>query len=117
MPESQEIKWIRQTTPTTKAKLSTQLGVSKTHLDWAEQIFQACAENLMIFQNIFSALITMASLSAYNYYHTYYNSLLSLFETIESKGDNVEFYIEQKYKWHAGHRSWQPLSSFRVVNK
>ena len=107
MPKSGDLKWIRNDRLTTKKEISDEIGIATTGVNWAISAMQAIAETAM-FTTIFSVFILAVSISAGK------EALQKLFKEIEGLGANQKFYVEQKHRWHAGHRAWQPLSSFRV---
>ena len=113
MPKSGDLKWIRNDRLTTKKEISDEIGIATTGVNWAISAMQAIAETAM-FTTSFSVFILAVSISAGTFYKNHKEALQKLFKEIEGLGANQKFYVEQKHRWHAGHRAWQPLSSFRV---
>lgn len=115
MPNAGDIKWIRNDRLMTKEAISEELGIAVNGANWSTSALQFIAENSAFMNLWFAALIGGTSLAANIFYSTYRDGIQELLDDIEELDPNQEFYVEQKYRWHAGHRSWQPLSEFRVV--
>lgn len=115
MPSAGDSQWRKSGKLTTKKNISEAYKVAVTHSNWAGSMAVAMAASPAILPTLFGALVTLCSLVPRVYYSTYATSIKKVLNTIEGYGANTRFHVEQKFKWHAGKRSWRPLNTFRVV--
>lgn len=113
MPNSGDKKWMRNTNPTTKRKISKEVGVASNKVGWATAVLGKIAENSMIVPWLISFIGIGTATAAGIFYSQYRDGLKKLLDQIEDYPEDKEFYVEQQYQWHPGHRSWRPLNNFR----
>ncbi len=114
MPTSGEIKWFRNDRLLSKKILSDEIDIATNAANWSVTVLTYVAEHTFILNNWLSSILAAAATAANIFYNEYRAGLQELFENIEALPSNQTFYIQQKYRWHAGHRSWQPLNEFSV---
>lgn len=48
------------------------------------------------------------------YYDHYSGEIQDILNQLDGMEDDDEIYIEQKWRYHGGHKSWYPLNEFRL---
>lgn len=115
MPSAGDKKWRRNENPTTKAKISKEIGITTTKINWAMVVLQTIAETSMIVPWLVSLIGIGTATAAGSFYSSYKSGLKSMLETVADFSPNKEFYVEQQMQWHPGQRGWRPLNNFRAV--
>ena len=113
MPVAGETKWSTVKRFDSKESLMEELGIVEGALDWV-----SIAGVVATFAGILSAALSVAGLaviSAQIYYSQYRNELEEVLEEVEALPEGTSFTVQQKFKWHAGKRSWTPVNDLRVV--
>lgn len=115
MPSSGDIKWRKAGDLTTKQQISDAVDVAASSKDWAIKVAKKYKANPLKAKNLLSIAIALAGVSAAVFYSQYETALERLLEEIEKLPKNQKFCVEQKFKWHPGHRGWMPVAAFRVL--
>ena len=112
MPQAGEIKWM-SSSMTTIEDVEMEINRSLTEQAWVDLILGAAGgvDTAPMFMNL---LVYVCQVQSDYYYSTYQDGLIALKGKIASLDENVPFKIKQKYRWHAGQRSWQPLNEFSI---
>ena len=113
MPVSGETKWVTLKEYQTKEDLEEELGIVEGTIDWANKasIVMAFAGNL----SLWLGLAGLGAISAQIYYNDYKAQLEEVLADIEDLPDGTPFEVQQKFRWHAGKRSWTPVNDLRLV--
>lgn len=70
---------------------------------------------LVIAVNALCSVAGQISSTFFNNYMTQLQGLGADVAVLAANSPNEPFQIQQKYKYHSGHRAWQPMAAFRVA--
>lgn len=110
-----DYQWRKAGDLTTKAEISAAVNVASTSKDWALKVANAFKSSPRKSNIIVSVAIALSGLSAAIFYSNYETALREVLYEIEALPAKQDFYVQQRYRWHSGKRSWTPMAVFRVV--